>query len=111
MSLTLYIWACFSEQLEPLLAARNVAALKFPALIDASDDVILLLFDLAMSCTAMPTSKRPNTIKLVAELETLWSQLTGGTAELNKKVDGALRYMGPETAKTLMEELESIHLI
>ena len=99
------------EQLEPILTARDVAALKVPALADASDDVILRLFDVAMSCTAMPTSKRPNTIQLVAELEALWSQLTGAAAELNEKVDGALRHMGPNTAKTLLEEFDDIGLV
>ena len=47
-------------------------------------------------------------MKLVAELEALWSQLTGTSGDLNLKVDRALRTVGPHTKKTLDEEFEDI---
>ena len=37
----------------------------------------------------MPTSKRPTTLKLVAELEALWMEFSGKSAKLSDKVDSA----------------------
>ena len=89
------------RQVESLLVARNAAALKAPAFADVSDAIILQLFELALSCTAMPTGRRPNTLKLVAELEALWSQLAGKAADLSEKVDRVLRQTEQYSTKTL----------
>ena len=76
-------------QAEPIIRARDAGALRVPALAGVGDEFILRLFDLALSCTAMPTSKRPTTLKLVAELEALWMEFSGKSAKLSDKVDSA----------------------
>ncbi|CAI5468257.1 unnamed protein product [Closterium sp. Yama58-4] len=51
----------------PFVACNNVAAFKDPDL-EASDDIILRLARLALSCTAMPTASRPSMSRVLAEL-------------------------------------------
>ena len=55
----------------------------------------------------MPTSKRPTTLKLVAELEALWMEVSGKSAGLNK-VDKALRQHFEYERKTLVETIEEM---
>ena len=50
-------------------------------------------------------------MKLVAELEALWSQLAGKAADLSEKVDRVLRQTEQYSTKTLEEEFDSIHVI
>ena len=96
------------RQVEPLLVARDAAALKAPAFAAVSDAVILQLFDLAVSCTAMPTSRRPSTLKLVAELEALWSQIAVKSGNLSEKVDSALQHVKKHSVESLQDEIDSL---
>ena len=56
----------------------------------------------------MPTSDRPTNLKLVAELEATWMELSGKSAGLNKKVDKALRQKLDHGKKTLAEAIEEM---
>ena len=107
-TLIVLCFAVLVNEAEPLIRARDVAALKAPALADVNDDIILRLFDLALSCTSMPTSKRPTTLKLVAELEALWMELSGKSTELSKKVDSALRRTNDSSSKSLEEAFDDM---
>ena len=99
---------CQVDQAEPLIRARDAAALRTPALKDVHDDMILQLFDLALSCTAEPTNKRPSTLKLVAELEGLWMEISGKSTELSQKVDNALHRTNESSSKSLQEAFDDM---
>ncbi|CAI6011439.1 unnamed protein product [Closterium sp. NIES-65] len=60
----------------PLVASNAVATFKDPQL-EASDDLVLRMARLALSCTAMPTASRPSMIRILAELQQMKSDFFG----------------------------------
>ena len=71
-------------QVEPLVEQQNVAAFKHPAL-EISDDAILQLVQLALSCTFMPPSRRPDMKDVVSSLEASRKELFGVIASKSDK--------------------------
>ena len=55
-------------QAEPLLQNGSIVSQKHPALLEIPDDAFMRLVRLAISCTQLPTSDRPEMAKIVAEL-------------------------------------------
>ena len=66
------------SQAELHLKSGDLSAFKHPSL-DASDAVLLSLTQLALSCTHMPTSRRPSMSAVVTALENVRLRVNGGT--------------------------------
>ena len=65
-----------SPQINPYMQEGNTEALRHPS-VEAPPDVLLRLVQLAVSCTQMPTSRRPTMAEVVSSLEGIRRELYG----------------------------------
>ena len=102
---------CLSAQVEPLVEQKDVLAFKHPAL-EISDEAILGLVQLALSCTFMPPSRRPDMKDVVSSLEASRKQLFGVIASKSDKyLDAKLRSSNKLGQSTSLErDLSTINL-
>ena len=88
-----------------MVRAKQVQQFVDPQL-HASDDLVLPLAQLALSCTAIPTSLRPQMRNVVAELESLRSLFVGKLADRHScRIDQVLP---GEMGKSLDERIAEI---
>ena len=92
-------------QLELLIRAKNVEALRDSKFSKVSDEQLLALFGLALRCTTQPTSNRPGMIQVVAELQAAVSDLTAASHQAAKRVDKAVEAATMTNSVSLEDDL------
>ena len=62
-------------QIEPLLQNGSIISHRHPALLEIPDDAFMRLVQLAISCTQLPSTDRPEMAEIVAELMRLQGEM------------------------------------
>ncbi|CAI5507722.1 unnamed protein product [Closterium sp. Naga37s-1] len=119
-----YLWfdSCQSSILYPIppfarpqasecLASGNSASLRDPTM-DAPDDAVLRVAELAVSCTVERTASRPSMAHIATQLQTVREEVAG-KEELREalKVDTEVEEMREDPPGDLDEELKEIGVI